>query len=232
MENALLPLEYAYLAGALALCVVWSAFFFVRKDVRKEMLVMSALIGVLSVVTAQYWWTVDWWRPATMTGTKIGIEDFLTGFASGGIMAVVYEVLFRKRLSRTRTKCSHCPGPFTILLLLALLTSWFFWGVGITSFWASTMAMAAAASLLLYFRRDLFINGLLSGILMAGISLVFYATILLLSPGWVAATYQFETLSGFLVFGIPIEEFVFWFLAGLVFGPFYEYWKEQQLVGI
>ena len=37
-----------------------------------------------------------------------------------------------------------------------------------------------------------------------------------LSPDWINHTYQFKTLSRVFVLGIPIEEFVFWFLAGLI----------------
>lgn len=221
--------HYAYLAGTMALFVVWIVFFFLRKDLRKEMLSVSFLIGILSVVTAHYWWTVDWWRPPTITNTTVGIEDFLMGFASGGIMAAAYEVLFRKRLYKMRKKCLHCPDQFTILLLLAFLTSWLFWGVGLTSFWASTIALIVAAAVLFYFRKDLFLNGVLSGILMASISLLFYFTIMLVSPNWIDGTYHFETLSNILILGIPVEEFVFWFLAGLVFGPFYEYWQGERL---
>jgi high-affinity Fe2+/Pb2+ permease len=55
------PLSYAYLAGSAILFAVWLVFFFLRRDLRKEMLTMSVLIGVLSVVTGYVWWTVDWW---------------------------------------------------------------------------------------------------------------------------------------------------------------------------
>ena len=219
MTTPLVPFEYAYLTGTLPLFAVWLLFFFLRRDTRKEMLMASVLIGVMSVMTASVWWTVDWWHPATITGTKIGFEDFLVGFASGGIMAVAYEIVFKKRLARTRAACLHCPSATTLLLLLALLTSWLFWGVGLTSFWASTIAMVVVSAALFSFRKDLFINGVLSGIAMVTVSLFSYAVFILFSPGWISATYHFETLSGFLAFGIPAEEFIFWFLAGLVFGP-------------
>lgn len=221
--------EYAYLVATVPLLLVWTAFFLLRKDVRKEMLVMSFGIGVLSVVTAHYWWTVDWWHPPTITGTRVGVEDFLAGFGSGGIMAVAYEVLFRKRHYRMRRLCFHCPGPLTLLLLLAFLMSWLVWGSGVTSFWGSTIAMSSVAALLFYFRRDLFINGILSGLLMAIIALPSYFLIMTVAPSWIGSVYDFNFLSGKLLLGIPVEEFVFWFLAGMVFGPFYEYWQGERL---
>ncbi len=114
-------------------------------------------------------------------------------------------------------------------MLLSLLISWFFWGTGLTSFWSSTIALLAIAGLIFYFRQDLILNGLLSGALMALFSLFPYYLIILLAPSWVATTYDFSHLSGVLVTGIPIEELVFWFLTGLVFGPFYEYWQCEYL---
>jgi hypothetical protein len=99
------PLCYAYLAGSLVLFAIWLVFFLLLKDLRQEMLTMSVLIGVLSVVTGYVWWTVDWWKPPTITRTIVGVEDLVMGFAAGGIMAGAYEVLFRRHLYHMRTKC-------------------------------------------------------------------------------------------------------------------------------
>lgn len=193
------------------------------------MVLVSLLLGLLSVATAYYWWTLDWWHPATFTGTRVGFEDFLMGFASGGIMAVAYEVAFKKSLYRVRVSGgAHRPDHITLLLLLAFLTAWLFWGVGLTSFWASTFAMLVTAGVLVYFRRDLFMNALMSGFLMMVISSIFYLSIMWFSPTWIAVTYTVDTLSGVSLYGVPIEEFIFWFLSGLVFGPFYEYWQGSM----
>lgn len=229
MTIVLTPLYYAYLAGSVVLFAIWLVFFLLRKDLHQEMLTMSVLIGVLSVVTGYVWWTVDWWKPPTITHTIVGVEDLVMGFSAGGIMAGAYEVLFRRHLYHIRTKCLHRPHRYSILIQLALVTAWLFWGMGFTSFWASTIALLVGAGVLFYLRPDLFLIGILSGILMAAISLFFYFTIIWLAPDWINHTYQFKTLSRVLVFGIPIEEFVFWFLAGLVMGPLYEYWHGEPL---
>ena len=73
-------------------------------------------------------------------------------------------------------------------------------------------------------------DGIISGaVIVVIISLISYYSIILLSSRWVEHTYIFENLSGILVTGIPVEELVFWFFAGMVFGPFYEYWKSKKL---
>ncbi len=224
----MVPTEWVYLIACLPFILVWAFLFFRRKDLRGEMLFTGILIGLMSVATAYYWWTIDWWHPATITGTRVGVEDFVIGFFTGGIMAAAYEVLFRKRLYKAKAKAHHLGG-LTLLLLLGCLTSWLFWGVGISSFYASSIAMIIVATILFWDRRDLIIDGLLSGALMAFVSLSFYITIILISPDWIQQTYHWDGLSGILIRGVPIEEFIFWFLAGVLFGPFYEYAKSEGL---
>jgi hypothetical protein len=107
MTIALTPLCYAYLAGSIVLFAIWLVFFLLRRDLHKEMLAMSVLIGVLSVLTGYVWWTVDWWKPPTITHTIVGVEDLVMGFAAGGIMAAAYEVLFRRHLYHVRGKAAR-----------------------------------------------------------------------------------------------------------------------------
>jgi hypothetical protein len=214
-------LQSAYLIGSLALLVVWLVLFAARRDLRADMIWTSVLVGVLSPLTAYAWWNVDWWRPPTVTGTQIGFEDVLMGFAAGGIMAVAYQAVCSRRNRRRGTPRRNQAA--LLLLFLALVTSALFWGLGLTSFWASTVALISAAALLYALRPDLVGPGIASGALMALISLIFYAAILSASADWIAATYVFDGLSGRMALGVPIEEFVFWFLAGAFYGPLYEY---------
>lgn len=219
--------KFVYLIALIPFCIVWLLIFFKRKDLRQEMLTMSLLIGIVSVLTSYFWWTVDWWRPLTMTSTKVGIEDFIMGFTTGGIMATIYEVVFKRGLYKRKLH-HHISGGLTILFLLSQTTMLLFWGIGLTSFWASTIAMFLVAVIMLFVRRDLLFNSFLSGVLMASISALFYGVILLISPEWINHTYL-SGLSGISAFGVPIEEFIFWFMSGLVFGPFYEYWQGERL---
>lgn len=221
--------DYTYLFAATLFLIPWIIFFALRKDLRKGMLVVSLFIGFLSVFTAHYWWTVDWWRPSTITGTVVGIEDFLSGFATGGVMTFAYEVIFKKQLYRARSSRKTGPDHLSLLFLLAFLTSWLFWGVGLTTFWASFVAMLVISGVIFFYRKDLIWAGIISGILMVLISIPVYLITIALDPSWVHETYLFETLSGILIQGIPIEELVFWFMAGLLFGPFYEYWQGLKI---
>ena len=100
----MLSLSFGYLILVSVGMIFWLAFFMLRKDLRKFMLKMGIFYGLLSVVTAYLWWTIDWWHPATLTGTRVGIEDFFTGFGAGPVMAVVYQVFFKKKIVGQATK--------------------------------------------------------------------------------------------------------------------------------
>ena len=76
--------EYTYLIGSVIGIVIWIALYYHRKDVRKEMWIMSLLLAFFGLIFQVYFWTKDWWMPANITGTLVGIEDILFGFFMGG----------------------------------------------------------------------------------------------------------------------------------------------------
>ncbi len=221
-----IPLQYVYLIATIPLIIVWVLIFLYRRDLRKEMMAMSIIIGSASVITCYIWWTDDWWYPVTLTGTRVGIEEFILGFATGGIMSSIYEFIFRKTLYRKVVVPAHLAlGTIVFLVLLTEVGRKLF---SLSTFWASTIAMIFTASMMLIIRKDLVLNAIVSAVSMMVISGLFYASLIFLSPEWISITYKYP-LSGIRLYNIPVEEFVFWFLAGFLFGPFYEYWKGEKL---
>jgi Lycopene cyclase len=220
--------SYVYLGTCGVFLCVWLMLYLLRKDTRREMLTMSLLVGVVSICTLYFWYTIDWWHPKTLTGTRIGIEDFLIGFAGGGVMSACYEIVSGIRY-RYSGRTSYTVRALALLVFLALITSVFFYGFSVTSFWSTVLGLSIATAVMLFFRPDLIRNSFLSGVLSLLLVLPAYGFILYASPTWVSQTYDWRYLSGILVFGIPIEELVFWFLSGLFFGPFYEFWKSGTI---
>ena len=191
---------------------------------------MSIFMGAASVITGYLWWTNDWWLPKTLTGTRVGFEDFIVGFGSGGIVAAIYEVVWKKRHIHMRKKESLYVPAWILLLIVALGIGCLIWLVGLTSFMASSIVMLLIGISLLLMRPDLSSKAVKSGMMMVIFSyLFFYVPILLIFPGWISVSYLSEHLSGVYILKVPIEEFIFWFLAGFIFGPWYEYWKHDRL---
>jgi len=89
--------QYTYLFWTAIFLIIWGTFFIKRKDLRKEMLVISFLFGLGGLIS-ELTHIQDWWQPLTITNTSIGIEDFLIGFAIGGIASVIYNFIFNKKI--------------------------------------------------------------------------------------------------------------------------------------
>jgi len=200
---------YCYLSGS--------------RRLRKEMLVMSILSGLVNPIATYLWWTKDWWQPPSIIHGVSAPEDILFGFLFGGICAVVYESFFKKKL--VNTEVPHQKGFIFFVVFTLVACAFLFSFIKFNSPTAIVIAMFLTALGLLSVRKDLIRSSLYSGVLTLLISLPFYLVAYFLSPEWSAVTYKFGTLSGITVYGFPIEEFIFWFFYGLSIGPAYEYAK-------
>src|SRR3989338_3480777 len=93
--------RYFYLIWTGIVFLLWLTLFYFRKDVRKEMIILSFLFGIAGVFS-ELIYVIDWWRPLTITGTLVGIEDFFIGAFIGGIGAVLYEEVYGMKLKRKK----------------------------------------------------------------------------------------------------------------------------------
>jgi len=225
--------QYSYLIGCLILLVVWSILFLNRKNTRKEMLTMSLLFGFLGVIVTLIYLR-DWWNPLTITNTRVGIEDFIFGFSVAGIAAVIYSIIFNKKVRIKKTKKNKKLKNnlrFFLLILIGLII--FLSGFFIFKFHSFKSAIVSALVVLFLIwtqRKDLILNSFLSGILLVMISLPAYLIPELVTPGWINSAWYFQNLSGITIFRIPLEDLSWFFLTGAFIGPLYEYWQEGKLI--
>ena len=212
----MLPLRFGYLILVLVGMIFWTIFFIARRDLRKSMIQIGILYGILSLVTAQLWWTIDWWHPETLTGTRVGIEDFFTGFGGGSVMMVIYQIFLKKKIVGQHNSLLVVRLLFSVVVLAAIHI--LIRHAGFTSFESFTLVTSIAVIFMWIIRRDLIMPSIWSGILTTITVLPLYWATILTTPGWVSATYNFVYLSGKLTMGIPIEELIFWFIAGSFIG--------------
>lgn len=226
----LISLQYAYLVGDIIFLIFWLILYYFRKDLRKEMIIMGVLITITGVIAEYYMWTKDWWKPPTITGTIIGIEDFLLGFTNGGIAAVLYEEIFRKRLYRREKK--HNIVVIILFIVVIFLMYFLFKNIGLTSAVTTIVSFSFIGIILMLVRKDLFISSIINGILMVLVCSIVYYALMILSPGYVEKIWVFNKLSGIIVTGIPLEDIIFYFLVGFLVAPLYEYWQGERLRAI
>ena len=116
--------------------LVWSLLFWMRKDIRKEMLTISLLFGIGGIIS-EFSYIRDWWRPFTLTRTLIGVEDFIFGFAVGGICSVLYEEIYHKRLRRV----PHNPKRDNRYIFSTFLILWFGSNLFLNTFYSSVITI-------------------------------------------------------------------------------------------
>ncbi|OHA21798.1 MAG: hypothetical protein A2849_02600 [Candidatus Taylorbacteria bacterium RIFCSPHIGHO2_01_FULL_51_15] len=222
------PVQYAYLALGLLYLIFWLILFLSRRDLRREMLISSLLAGFLAIILEPFF-LKDYWTPELINGWSVGIEDFLYGFAIGGIANVLYEEFFKKRFIRKRSERYH--WRFLLILYIVsfsvLLLGREFWGLN--TMYATLGALGAAFLSIMLFRPDLARDAIWSGILFTMITALVYIPVILSFPDFITSFWHLKNLSGILLGGIPLEEFLWAFMFGLVAGPFYEAWAGLKL---
>ena len=227
--------EYSYFLVSILSLLIWLILFFWRRNLRKEMLVMSLLIGFLGLFLGLIY-TLDWWHPLTITKTIIGFEDFIFGFSLGGTSAVIYEAVFKKRIKiRKIRRKEEIRQNYNFLFLFTsslILFLFFFYTLRLNSFYSSIIGLLIPILFTLIKRKDLIFDSLTSGFLVLIIALIGTNIIEFITPGWVKSSWYFDNLVGIVIFKLPLEDIIWFFLTGAFIGPLYEFWKEGKLIRI
>jgi hypothetical protein len=219
---------YIYLFGSLTFLALWLVFYWRRKDLRREMWVMSLLTSPLALSDLLF--VPEYWRPQTLFDLPVGIEGFLFCFAVGGVAAVLYEVFLQRvvvksdrrlRKKSRRHRLFFFAGPL-IVLLLYLFARWGF-------IYAALLGMSANALIVVALRRDLFPALAFSGSVFAILYTFLFVFMLKLFPEMLSL-WTLQNLWGVFIAGVPIEEVLWAFLTGAAVGSFYEFWRGYRLV--
>jgi len=218
------PYKYAYLVGNLLLSLpIWLFLFIRRRDLRREMLIVSLITGIAGPIS-ELWYLKDYWRPELFTGWPIGIEDFIFGFCVGGISSVIYEEFFGRHYSNRLNREYH--WHWFLIPMIALFIFVFntlFYVFKINSIYVSVITFLVLALIITYFRRDLVVDSLMSGILTGLAMFLSYLVFLSIFPEAVHKWWLLNNISGIFIHGIPIEELMWAFGWGMVGGPVYEF---------
>ena len=169
--------------------------------------------------------TPGYWEPQTLLGigtltAGLAIEDILFMFFIGGIAAVLYEYFFHWRITIQRNDRRHHYHALVFGLFIALMFLLFF---PLNIMYALIAFNFAGAAVIWIEREDLIPHSFLGGaLLLALYGLLFYAFNLFF-PDFLIRAYHLENVSGILLAGIPLEEFLYAFGLGLLWAPIYEY---------
>lgn len=224
--------NYSYAFGLIFPALFWFVIFYLRKDQRKEMLIFSSLAGFFAPLLA-YIHTRDWWAPLTITKTVVGVEDVLYAFFICGLAVSVYQFVFNKKFSDGVRQDKKLVYLLLIGIGLFIPISLIF-----NSIYGFFVPAIITSIFMLYSRKDLINYALISGLIVVVLSIPSYLLIEYLTPGWIEATWFLENFSNIYLFKIPLEEFIWHFLAGASMSLVYKYWmgssevKEVEFVAL
>lgn len=234
IQNSLMfDYTHAYLVGALLPAPLWLALFYFRKDLRKEILIMSLLGGGLAVLFAPAI-LGDYWHPNyTFGGLSLhwrfgGLEDFIYSFFIIGIGAVIYEEIFGKHFTKRRSRETSFHHFVIPALLLYVLSFYIPLWLGLSSLGAALISFALLVGVIVIIRHDLLNDALISGLILGLLVAAGYVLFLKLYPGVFQRYWNINSFSGVKILGIPIEELLWAFGQGAGAGPVYEFFAGRK----
>lgn len=229
--------QYVWLIWSLLLLGVWMILYLRIQDrpSKKKMLMVSlvtALFGLTEpIFVPEYWSPPSLFNLAVTTG--FDIESLLFAFGIGGIAVVLYDWLFRVRMSSVATAArSHARHRFHYLALISapLIFVLLYGFTNLNPIYSVIIAFVMGGLFTWYCRPDLKIKMLVSALLFTALYYVYFVTLVVLFPGYVEKVWNLDALTGVLVTGIPIEEFLFAASFGFIWSSLYEHlnWKTLK----
>lgn len=230
----MIDIQYVWLTWSLAFLVPWTLLFVAFPRHRKVMLWASLFTMPFGLTEPLF--VPSYWNPPSVfdlaSRTGFDIESLIFCFGIGGTAAVLFDILSRaaptpvalheRSSHRHRFHRAALASPFVVFLL----TVWLDWN----AIYPAILAMVIGAVANVLCRPDLLRSTLVGS---AGFVLyyaAFFAALEWMSPGYVERVWNLEALTGWIVFGLPVEEILFAAgFGGMWAGVFHHYtWHARR----
>ena len=226
--------HYVWFVWSIAFLLPWLLLFLAFDQHRGKMWWASLLMAPFGLTEPLF--VPEYWNPPSLfelaQKTGFDIESIIFSFAIGGVGAVLYSIITRKRLEPFRPQEPHrgrhrwhrwaLATPFALFPILYFLP----WNV----IYAGIAAMSAGAVAAMWCRPDLKPNALVGGVLFLGIYTIFLLGLKWSAPGYIEQVWNLKALSGIAIYGLPLEELLFGFAFGLIWSAIYEHFTGTRSV--
>ncbi len=228
--------QYAWLLWSWGLFVIWLIFYVLlkTKESKKEMLIVSLWTAIFGLTEPIF--VPEYWNPPSLfnlaQNTGFDLESLLFAFSIGGIVSIIYEAFFNsKHIKMTKYEKRQprhklhfiilLSGPI-IFILLELTTK-------LNPIYTASIALMIAGLFTWYCRPDLIEKMVLTAFLFSMLYFIFFLSLLYIFPNYVQLVWNFTSISGILISGIPVEEILFAFSFGFYWSSIYEHIKWYKL---
>jgi hypothetical protein len=178
----------------------------------------------------EYWIPPSLFNLAERTG--FDIESLIFSFAIGGIASVLYKVItpvntvkmpfHEHNHKRHRFHLFSLFSPPLVFSILALFTP-------LNHIYCGSIAMFVGGISAMICRPDLSRKIWVSGLLFTGLYFIYFTSLNLIFPDYVEHVWTLDNLSGWVIVGIPLEEYLFAFTFGMYWSSLYEHFTWHKL---
>ncbi|HED11965.1 MAG TPA: hypothetical protein ENJ10_14840 [Caldithrix abyssi] len=223
---------------SLALIGVWLLVYVLYKNGRKRMLWASLYTMPFGLTEPIF--VPEYWNPPSLFDlaqrTGFDIESLIFCFGIGGLGVVLYDFIFKVRHeSMSVEEKHHSRHRFHLWTLLSpiILFPILYFAVSWNVIYTATLTMFVAALAALWCRPDLKGKIWVSGVIFTLFYLVYFLSLIAVSPGYVERVWTLTAISGIEILGIPVEELLFAFTFGMLWASYYEHltWHKIKKAG-
>lgn len=226
--------HYVWLIWSSAFLLPWLVLYMLNPKHRSVIWRTSlgtALFGITEpIFVPAYWNPPSLFELAQRTG--FDIESFIFCFAIGGIGAVFYNTVTGQDLvpmsKAERRAFQHRFHPIALAAPYVLFVPLYFlpWN----PIYPSIACLVVGAAAAMICRPDLNAKTFVGGTLFLILYTIFMLGLRWLAPGYIEQVWNLPALSGVLIYGIPLEEFLFGFAFGLYWTGVYEHFTWNKNV--
>ena len=230
-----MDIQYAWLIWSLLLVGIWLVvyIFLNDKEKRKEMLIVSLLTSLTGLTeplfVPVYWNPPSLFNLASLTG--FDIESLIFSFAAGGIVVIIYELIFRTAHEKMEVSSRHAtPHRYHLWAILSMPIIFFIllFFTKLNPIYISVISLIVGGLATWYCRPDLKKKMVTSAFLFLGLYFFYFLTLIIMFPGYVQQVWNLQVVSGILVVGIPLEELLYAFSFGFMWSSIYEHFTWRK----
>lgn len=216
-----------YLTWSLILLGIWGLVYRFHRAGRRKMWRMSWLTAPLGLTEPLF--VPEYWSPPTLfdAAARFGfdLESLIFAFAIGGLASAVHDPLSRPRQGAatvTTRPAAHryhfaaLATPFVAFPVLHGIT-------GLNPIYDAAIALFLGGVATAWCRPDLLSQLLGGSLVLTALYFAYFFSLAQVHPGYVAAVWNPEGVTGWLVLGVPFEELLFAATLGLLWSGLYEH---------
>lgn len=218
---------YTYLFGAIIFFIPWCIVFLKKRINRKEMLIYGVIFGIAAVLIGVRYALHDYWYPLYLF-PAFHFEDFLYGFFFGGLCTQIYFFFFETKERATK---NHHPVFGIFALILSILSFVLITDIlKLNSIIAHIIPPLLIGIYIAYKNPKTVTIQVAAGLFATIITFIVFRLALIINPYVVSEIWYLNNLTGVLLLGIPLEEYLFAFSLGFGISLFHEFISGKQII--